>query len=914
MKIHASLLFLFLLLAGPGALAQREAAHWFFGDRAGLNFNSGFPVPQNGSLQTQEGSATISNRNGNLLFYTDGVQVYDRRHNRMPNGYGLNGDISSTQSALIVPQPATPGIYFIFTVDKPDYFGDGDDPIDGLNYTVVNMSLNGGFGDVVPTSKNIPLVTYNSADPIESEYKSSEKLSAVLHADGSSYWVVSQHTNKIYAFKVTTAGVNTTPIVSVTPNNVPPIINDQGVNITAIGYMKISPNGKKLAVAYSSTRLGSERTGTKKSGKVYLYDFNDQTGQVSNEELLLFDSYPYGVEFSPKSTKLYITANIYDDRDVMLKSELYQYDLESPSIYTSQKIIHTSNNVAGALQLAIDGRIYRAGYPIFQQRHSLMSVIKNPEALSNGVNYSHNSIDIGNNNVKLGLPPFIQSLFLNNFDFENLCYGDETHFFLTSDEPYSSIKWDFGDGNTATGSEVFHTYGSPGTYIVTQRRILNGEEFEPSKKELTIVDIPDVLQVFELVQCDTGENSTDGIATFNLQLAKQEITLGNENTQVFFYETRNAAVQDTLNGSAIDDVYTNTSRDQVVFAKVTAFNSICYSITEVKLKTKDSIELNPEPAQGCDLGNGEAEFNFQTIETSVLSGLNLSTNIDLSFHLTEEDAAIGINPLPDFYTSPPKKVFIKAVSEGICYGAGSMDLETTSFPQLQEITELSLCSSLFPVTLGSALLFSDGVAYDFIWNTGETTREIQVMEGGNYSVEIINPEIGCGRTLEFLIEEFPDAAILDVQVESNGEISDITVITNNEEGTLYALDNMDGPWQDNPKFINVSPGPHTIYVTTLNSCGIVEKEILVFGFPSYFTPNNDGYNDRWKPVKIDDEEYRVIRIQIFDRYGKLLKQLDPDSSGWDGTFNDHFLPADDYWYLVNLANGREFKGHFSLIR
>lgn len=914
MKIPAYLLLLFFLLAGQDAFSQREAAHWFFGDRAGLNFNSGIPVPQSGSLQTQEGSATISDRNGNLLFYTDGVKVYDRRHNGMPNGGGLNGDVSSTQSAIIVPQPGTPGIYFIFTVDKPDYFMDGEDPIDGVNYSIVNMSLNGGFGDVVSSSKNIPLVTYNPADPLEKEYKSSEKLSAVLHADGSSYWVVTHHTNKFYAFKVTTAGVNTTPVISVSPNNVPPIINDQGVNITAIGYMKISPDGKKLAAAFSSTKLGSERTGTKNTGKVFLYDFNDQTGQVSNEELLLFDSYPYGVEFSPKTTKLYITANNYDENDVMLKSELYQYDLENSSIYASQKIIHTSNNVAGALQLAIDGRIYRAGYPLFQQRHSLMSVIRNPEAQSNGVSYSHNSIDIGYNNVKLGLPPFIQSLFLNNFDFENLCYGDETHFFLTSDEPYTTIKWDFGDGNTATGSEVYHTYSSPGTYIVSQTRILNGDEFEPARKELTIVDIPKTLENFELVQCDTGENSTDGIATFNLQLAKHEITLGNDNTQLFFYESRNAAVQDTLNGNAIDDVYTNTSRDQVVYAKVTAFNSICYSITGVKLKTKDSIELNPEPAQGCDLGNGEAEFNFQTLETTVLAGLNLPSNIDLSFHLTEEDAAIGINPLPDLYTSAPKKVFIKAVSDGICYGAGSIELEITSFPQLQEITELSLCSSQFPLKLGSELIFSDGVNYEFKWSTGESTREIQVDHGGNFSVEIINPEIGCGRTLQFFIEEFPDAMILDVLVESNGEISDITVITNNEEGTLYSLDDIDGPFQEDPKFSNVSPGPHTVYVTTANSCGIVEREILVFGFPSFFTPNDDGYNDRWIPVKIEDEEFRVLKILIFDRYGKLLKELDPNSRGWDGTFNNADLPGDDYWFLVNLANGREFKGHFSLIR
>ena len=89
---------------------------------------------------------------------------------------------------------------------------------------------------------------------------------------------------------------------------------------------------------------------------------------------------------------------------------------------------------------------------------------------------------------------------------------------------------------------------------------------------------------------------------------------------------------------------------------------------------------------------------------------------------------------------------------------------------------------------------------------------------------------------------------------------------------------------------------------------------MVFGFPQFFSPNNDGYHDSWKPIKIADPEYQIKSIYIFDRYGKLLKQLDPNGNGWDGTFNNKDMPGDDYWFNVILENGREFKGHFSLKR
>ena len=131
----------------------------------------------------------------------------------------------------------------------------------------------------------------------------------------------------------------------------------------------------------------------------------------------------------------------------------------------------------------------------------------------------------------------------------------------------------------------------------------------------------------------------------------------------------------------------------------------------------------------------------------------------------------------------------------------------------------------------------------------------------------------------------------------------------------YSLD--DGPWQLDGTFIDVSAGLHTITVRDLNGCGIGTKTVLVIDYPRFFTPNGDGYNDTWQIIGIDTRP--LSKIYIFDRYGKLLKQLSPLSEGWDGTYNGRALPATDYWFTVQYEEpGTEiiktFRAHFSLKR
>ena len=174
-------------------VTQNEANIWYFGENAGLDFNSGSPVALlDGQLNTLEGCSTISDTNGNLLFYSDGVTVWNRNHGVMLNGTGLNGHESSTHSALVVPKPNDPNIYYIFTVDQP-FVG-----ANGIQYSEVDMTLDSGLGGIT-ANKNIILHT-----------PTTEKLTAIKKSGGTGFWVLSHklNSNEFIAYEVTASGVN----------------------------------------------------------------------------------------------------------------------------------------------------------------------------------------------------------------------------------------------------------------------------------------------------------------------------------------------------------------------------------------------------------------------------------------------------------------------------------------------------------------------------------------------------------------------------------------------------------------------------------------------------------------------------------------------------------------------------------
>ena len=432
------------------AIAQKEGNVWYFGNHAGIDFNTGAAFAlTDGAMLALNGCATISNAAGKLLFYTDGITVYDKTHHVMFNGTGLNGGLSSTQSAIIVPRPFSTSLYYIFTVDY-------EMGPNGLEYSIVDITKNGGNGEVV--TKNVLIKT-----PV------CEKLTAVQASDTTDFWVIAHDDATNYlAYLVTSNGVQTTPVIS-----------GGGVDVggsvyNAIGYLKLSSGGNKLASAVKFLNL------------VEIGNFDNLTGKVSNLQTIPSVNTAYGIEFSPDNTKLY-TTNYFDQK-------LYQFDISSGNISTiinSRVTIHTSPSALSAIQLAPDGKIY-----VSRDAHGQMGVINKPNQAGTLCNYNDTGFYLNGKNCYAGLPTFVQSFFIaaTDFTFFNTCSGDGTQFVGKTNLNPDSWYWDFGDPSSASSNfdtiELpVHHFSSQGKYLVKMVITINGIH-DTIKKTVVIGQTP----------------------------------------------------------------------------------------------------------------------------------------------------------------------------------------------------------------------------------------------------------------------------------------------------------------------------------------------------------------------------------------------------------------------------------------
>lgn len=353
-------------------LSQSQADNWLFGRGCGISFTNKAPISfTESALNTEEGCAVISNSSGSLLFYTDGITVWNKHHKPMPNGQNLVGNPSSTQSGVAIPKPNSPGKYFLFSV--PATAG-----TPGIAYSLIDMTLENGEGDIVSTTKNILL-----------EDSCTEKLTAVLHRNGKDFWVIAHKWNSdvFLAWLVTEKGVEATPILSKTG------AVHKGAALNTQGYMKVNPDGTNLALALEDDDL------------IELFDFDNNSGKITSPISIKMptDTYVYGIEFSPNGSLLYASAAGTGD--------IYQFNLQLKSneeIQSSKLLVGSSPNKEwiGALQLAPDGKIY---YPIYNT--SYLGSIETPNTLGVGCNLKNNTVFLKGKQAALGLPTFNQSFF-----------------------------------------------------------------------------------------------------------------------------------------------------------------------------------------------------------------------------------------------------------------------------------------------------------------------------------------------------------------------------------------------------------------------------------------------------------------------------------------------------------------------
>ena len=368
MKRQALMISVTWLLTTMLLSAQREGNVWITAN-VGLDFNTTPPTFFPGHDDGGEGIASIADRSGKQwLFYTNGMQVWNRNRQTMPNANYAAGRLwgygSTSQSALILPDPADSMLYYIFTADWQPYYDDSAGvQRRGINYSVVDMRRDGGLGDVV--QKNIPLFK-----------PAVEKLAATQDCTGKGYWVLAHGWNddRYYAYHVSDTGV------------AGPVISRTGVNHeyrdknteNARGYLKISPNGKKLAAAIMW------------DGTIELADFDNTTGTVSNSQLITIGSWTYGLSYSPDNSKLYVIRH-FSTEDY--RDSLFQFDLQATDMLSTKTLIATFHVLQKAggfvmLQIAPNGMIVVGGPGYY------LAVLERPNEAGTACQYVERWLDL----------------------------------------------------------------------------------------------------------------------------------------------------------------------------------------------------------------------------------------------------------------------------------------------------------------------------------------------------------------------------------------------------------------------------------------------------------------------------------------------------------------------------------------
>ncbi|GAL76946.1 hypothetical protein JCM19275_266 [Nonlabens ulvanivorans] len=654
-KKIVAIVVLLIIAVSQLSTAQLEASNWYFGFNAGISFDpvTGAVTPvTNGQLNTFEGCASISDSNGNLLFYTDGITVFDSTHMIMQNGQGLLGNPSSTQSAIIIPKPQDPNLYYIFTVDTNA--GGGQDS--GLHWYEVDMTLNAGQG----------AVTTSLSNPNNLISTCSEKITAINHATNdeillttlASFNGVTTTFDTYYTFTISSTGVNPTPLLSTVPSTV----SDRR------GNLKISPDGQYM-VSCNMTSAS------------FLYDYDQSTGAVSNERQLQFtggNDRGYGVEFSPDSSLLYVTAsNDTNSNDPAAHSStLFQFDMTSPNPASSTVVIDTRAGYRGSLQLGIDKKIYRALSDTYNDGRSFLGVINNPNVAGQGCNYVHDAIPLAGRLSAQGLPPFIQSFFAL-IDVEFTCLGDNTTFEFDSDTPPTLVNWDFGDGTNSSVESPTHVYAAPGVYNVVLTLTINGS-VRTYRKSVQIFDTPIANAATNVNVCDINN---DGSESFDLTTTATPQILGAQDATIFNVEYYLSQADADNGANPVTLPYIATTTTQTLFARISNNNNEdCYDTTSF------DIEIFAQPTANSvnNLEVCDDDFDgFQTFDLSIQTPLILDTqstaDFTVSYHESQADADSGNNPLSTTYTNTTafsENIFARVVNsnETSCVDTTSFDL------------------------------------------------------------------------------------------------------------------------------------------------------------------------------------------------------------------------------------------------
>ncbi|MEW5676098.1 choice-of-anchor L domain-containing protein [Flavobacterium enshiense] len=414
-----------------------------------------------------------------------------------------------------------------------------------------------------------------------------------------------------------------------------------------------------------------------------------------------------------------------------------------------------------------------------------------------------------------------------------------------------------------------------------------------------------------LIQCD---DNNDGITTFNLTNANTLITGGNSNLSIEGYYRSLTEAQNQQNRITNPTAFQNSSTNNIVTVRIeNRFG--CKEYAEITLQLANNILNTISPVEECDTDDeqdGFFEFNLNEITQEIATDNTLPTGYVIQYFATPANAVVTTAPLSNPFTNTvanQQVIYARIINGPDCYGILPVTLKVNTFQPSNFNTEQKRICKGRSITIGVSNIYDS-----YSWNTTpvQTTSSITVSAAGTYTITATNNK-GCTATKTFTVLESEAATINDVQVISfSGNGNTITVLASGSGNYEYSLDNEF--YQDENIFTDIPPGEYTIYVRDKNGCGpTATKHVYVLDYPNFFTPNGDGFNDTWF-IKNLHITYPNAKLFIFNRYGKLLKQVAASGQGWDGILNNNPLPSDDYWFTLQMENGKTIKGHFALKR
>lgn len=497
-----------------------------------------------------------------------------------------------------------------------------------------------------------------------------------------------------------------------------------------------------------------------------------------------------------------------------------------------------------------------------------------------------------------------------------LCNDDNT--LLEVEDDLNNVNWFFDDNLVAQDVNQLNVDASSfgeGTYRV-EATLPSGciaeDEIEVGFQQIELpVDL-------NLQQCD---NNDDGLANFNLLMIGQMLSQIDQDLFIDdYYLSENDALQE-IDPIAEPQDFDTTMTDQQIFITLVNENG-CRSVESVNLIVTGQI-FDQVNAVVCPVNEtSPISFGFSETMNRVADESGFSIT-ELSLHPSKEEAAFNINEMTSgFIEIPedelPKTLFVR-VQQGIdCSGLVPVKFFKLDPPQLDPPDEdLLLC-----VDQQNSIVLDTGIASiddgtSFLWDNGATSPTITVDRSGTYSVtvdqvsEIADEELICSTSATFNVIASEQAQVF-TEISGSFGNAQVSITAEGLGDYEYALNSIDD-FQDENTFQLTEPR-NTIYVRDKNGCGIISKEVNIVQFNEFFTPNADGYNDIWIPVKDEVARQQIKRIDIFDRYGKLIKVLKDEEFSWDGTINGKPLPSNDYWYRAIFVNGESITGNVTLKR